>query len=147
MKKYLPQTINNPEGFTLIELLVVIAIIAILSVVGIALFTSTQQKARDSKRIQDIIAMSKAMEVNYQNNVYPTTVSSTWFSDQTVPVDPRGASAYASSGPSGTGSLSTAGYTLCATLETSIGNATSTTGANLGTTGGANGFYCRRNAQ
>lgn len=137
MKKYL----STPKGFTLIELLVVIAIIAILAIIGIALFTSTQSKARDSKRVQDITAMSKAMEVNYVvGSGYPTAVSTAWFADNAIPSNP---------GPNGasyaTNALNGTTFTFCATLENSTGNATSLTGTNLGTTGG--GFFCRKNSQ
>lgn len=158
MKRYLPTllrpaqykrlSVNTSKGFTLIELMVVIAIIAILSVVGIALFTSTQGKARDTKRIQDITAMSKAMEVNYVVGTgYQTVVSSTWFSDQQVPTNPgpNGAD-YTFLGPAGTGAITAAGYTFCATLENSTGNATDATGAGLGTTTGG-GFFCKKNSQ
>lgn len=150
MKKLLPtstslsvnKTKYNPQGFTLIELLVVIAIIAILSVVGIALFTNTQQKARDSKRIQDIAAISKALEANYSGGTgYSTSVSSAWFSDQAVPTNPNpGGATYAST------NMTTSTYMLCATMETAVGNATSSTGGGLGTTS-TGGYFCRRNSQ
>lgn len=52
------------KGFTLIELLVVISIIAILSVVGITVFTGVQKSARDVKRRGDIDAIASAMEVH-----------------------------------------------------------------------------------
>lgn len=137
MKKYLP----TPKGFTLIELLVVIAIIAILAIIGIALFTSTQSKARDSKRVQDITAMSKAMEVNYVVGTgYLTAVSTAWFADQQIPTNPSpGGASYA------TNTITASSFTFCTQLENSTGNATSLTGAGLGTTGG--GFFCKRNSQ
>lgn len=142
MKKYLPKTTNNPQGFTLIELLVVIAIIAILAIVGIALFTGAQSKARDAKRVQDIVAMSKAMEVNYVSGTgYTTTVSSAWFSDQVVPTNPSpGGAAYT------TGTPTTSTFTFCATLENSTGNATASDGTGIGTTA-TGGFFCKKNSQ
>ncbi len=145
MKKLLPTStplsVNQTKGFTLIELLVVIAIIAILSVIGVALFTSTQSKARDSKRVQDIISMSKGMEVNYVTGTgYPASVSSTWFADGAIPTNPSpGGSAY------NTTTLNSVNYTFCANLENSTGNATGGTGTNLGTTGGS--WFCRKNSQ
>ena len=141
MKKLLPKTSTNIQGFTLIELLVVIAIIAILAIVGFALLTQTQARARDSKRVQDIVAMSKAMEANYVVGTgYATVVQTNWFSDQIVPVNP---------GPNGatyaTTSMTTSTYTFCASLENSTGNATSSTGTGLGTASSA--FFCKRNQQ
>ena len=66
---YLP---DKSKGFTLVELLVVISIIAILSVIGITIFTSTQSVARDAKRRADANAIHKALE-QYKliNGSYP----------------------------------------------------------------------------
>lgn len=60
------------KGFTLIELLVVISIIAILSLIGITVFTGVQKNARDAKRRGDMKAISNALE-QYKavNNKYP----------------------------------------------------------------------------
>ena len=140
MKKSLPNISKTPQGFTLIELLVVISIIAILAVVGITLFSGAQNKARDARRKSDIIAMSKAMEVNYVvGSGYPTAVSTAWFSDQAIPSNP---------GPYGasyaTNTITTTSYVFCATLENSTGNYTGLTGATA-TTGG--GFFCKKNSQ
>lgn len=77
------------KGFTLIELLVVISIIAILSVIGITIFTGVQKNARDSRRKVDIESISKSMETNYneQTGVYiPLAV--TMFASGVIPTDP-----------------------------------------------------------
>lgn len=146
MQKYLPTSkyfsVNKTKGFTLIELLVVIAIIAILSIVGIALFSGVQSKARDNKRTQDVIAISKALEAQYKAGTgYSTAVDATWFADQQIPTNPNpGGAAYNSSG------MSTSTFTVCANLENSTGNATSNAGAGLGTTS-AGGFFCKKNSQ
>lgn len=58
---------NIRNGFTLIELLVVMAILAILVVSGVASFTSTQKKSRDTKRKNDLRQISLAMESYYND--------------------------------------------------------------------------------
>ncbi len=142
MKINLPKVSKSVRGFTLIELLVVIAIIAILAVVGIALFSGAQSKARDTKRVQDITAMSKAMEINYVSGTgYTTTVAGSWFADNIIPSNPSpGGATYA------TNTITTSSFTFCGTLENSTGNATSNTGGGLGTTA-TGGFFCRKNSQ
>ena len=51
----------------MIELLVVIVILGILSVIGLGSFSSSQMKARDSKRKTDLRAISDALEVYYND--------------------------------------------------------------------------------
>ena len=54
-------------AFTLIELLVVISIIGVLSVIGLNSFGSARVKARDSNRKSDLSAISKALELYYND--------------------------------------------------------------------------------
>ncbi|MDP3973846.1 MAG: type II secretion system protein [Candidatus Daviesbacteria bacterium] len=61
MKKLLPNFIR-PHGFTLIELMVVVAIIAILAVIGFAIFQNAQKNARDGIRRGEINNLSKSIE-------------------------------------------------------------------------------------
>lgn len=62
IKKYQKNT-----GFTMIELLIVIVIMGILSVVGLGTFTSSQIKARDSRRKSDLRTISDSLEVYYND--------------------------------------------------------------------------------
>lgn len=95
MKKLLPKlwykSARNPSGFTLIELLVVITIIAILAVIGLAIFSGVQSRARNAKRRQDVIAIGKGMEVNKGSTsaTYPV-ISGSWFAGGNVPQEGTG---------------------------------------------------------
>lgn len=60
----------RPYGFTLIELLVVITIIAILSVMGMAVYGGLQKNARDAKRRTDLDAIAKALAQYYVQKKY-----------------------------------------------------------------------------
>ncbi len=72
------------RGFTLLELMIAIAIVGILSAVGIASFSNTLQKARDTKRKEDFQAIQKALQLYYNdNNKFPTTT--TWVYSSTNP--------------------------------------------------------------
>lgn len=63
-------------GFTLIELLVVIAIIGILSTMAIIALSSARAKSRDSKRVADMQAIQKALELYYaDNSSYPSIIT------------------------------------------------------------------------
>ncbi len=103
------------RGFTLIELLVVISIIAILSVVGITVFTGVQKSARDAKRRGDIEAISKAFEVKYNNkgsyeDLAPANNNSL-FASGSFPKDPKGVD-YTIIKNNDTG-----GFRICAALQ------------------------------
>lgn len=67
---------SNNKGYTLIELLVVIAIIGLLSGVVIVSLQSARAKARDAKRIQDLVQLRNAIEL-YKTAVGTYPVSST----------------------------------------------------------------------
>ena len=60
------------KGFTLIELLVVITIIGILATGATTIYTSAQQKARDSIRQTDLLSVKSAVEQSYgDKGAYP----------------------------------------------------------------------------
>lgn len=77
------------KGFTLVELLVVVAIIAILSVIGLTIFTSAQFNARDARRKSDVDAIANALETNkpVASIYYKSPTDGSWFSGSTVPTD------------------------------------------------------------
>lgn len=101
MKKLLPKTKHNSSGFTLVELLVVISIIAILSVIGITIFSGVQKNARDARRNADVQSISQALEVHYGDTTCGATAVSYcapepgWFSSGTLPKDPQTGADYA----------------------------------------------------
>lgn len=79
------------SGFTLIELLIVVVILAILSVIGLVVFTGLQGNARDAKRREDIQAIAKAYEANYNLTTFNYAVLTDVDFSNEFPEDPRGA--------------------------------------------------------
>lgn len=77
----------NKSGFTLVELLVVISIIAILSVIGITVFSGVQKSARDARRRVDINSIANAMEVNKTTADY-SVPKTDQFAGGSIPHDP-----------------------------------------------------------
>ena len=128
------------RGFTLFELLVSISIIAILTALATISFSNAQKKARDTKRIQDVDAVKKALEMYYSNNsyAYPSDLDDLTETDpaylQKVPVDPKEGTDYVYD--------TSDGFCLCAQLEdANKGNA----GVNCDFDG--TGYYCAKNQQ
>jgi general secretion pathway protein G len=92
------------RGFTLIELLVVMAILGILAVVGLRSFRSSQMKARDAQRKNDLGQMQRALEAYYNDKgVYPAetdlpAAGAIWQDNidggalymKAIPTDPKG---------------------------------------------------------
>lgn len=62
----------SKKGFTLLELLVVIAIIGILSTATVVNLNLAKAKARDARRLSDIVQIQRALELyNYTHDGYP----------------------------------------------------------------------------
>lgn len=55
------------NGFTLVELLIVIVIIGILASIGIASFSSSQMKSRDTQRKANLKQIANALEIYYND--------------------------------------------------------------------------------
>jgi prepilin-type N-terminal cleavage/methylation domain-containing protein len=110
---------SNARGFTLIELLVVIAIIGILASIVLASLNSARLKGRDARRLADVDAIKKAVELYYSDhNAYPPTLSTANLVTpgyiSVVPTDPSTGAAYLYAGLGGATCTS---YHLGATLE------------------------------
>lgn len=58
------------KGFTLIELLVVISIVALLSTIGLTVYSVVLKNGRDAKRQSDIRQIQSALEQYFTDNLY-----------------------------------------------------------------------------
>lgn len=64
--------ISSRQGFTIVELLIVIVVVAVLATVSVSAFNGTQQRARDTQRVQDMQTIVKALELyKTQHGSYP----------------------------------------------------------------------------
>ncbi|MFA9288577.1 MAG: type II secretion system protein [Weeksellaceae bacterium] len=64
------------KGFTIIEMIVVISIIALLSSIAVNSYTGISEKARDTRRKDDLRTISTALNAYYAaNGKYPTAGS------------------------------------------------------------------------
>jgi len=67
-QKYLGVVLRNKRGFTLIELLTVISVISFIATAGIAALNTARAKARDATILADVDALTKALELYYDDN-------------------------------------------------------------------------------
>jgi len=139
-----------PKGFTLIELLVAISIIGILSAVGFASFSQAQKSSRDTRRMEDMTAIQKALEQYYSlAGVYPNDVlfgGSLSFGTSTlmnlVPVDPKNSASYVYNYSPLAGQTA---FCLCAYLEVNAKGNASNLSCNWTST--PKNYYCVANQQ
>lgn len=72
-------TLNANDAFTLIELIIVMALMAILATAIWGNFFTSLTKGRDSRRKQDLDAVSKAVELYYNDaKAYPLPALIQW---------------------------------------------------------------------
>jgi len=89
--------LKRKKGFTLLELLVVIAIIGLFAAITVILLSNSRMKSRDAKRIRDLNAIQKALELYYNaNNKYPMNLDELVALDllSAKPVDPYNRGVY-----------------------------------------------------
>jgi prepilin-type N-terminal cleavage/methylation domain-containing protein len=84
MDRFLPRTSQNTAGFTLVELMVVMAIIAVLSVVGMGVYSGIQSNARDARRREELDSIVKALEINKSSSTYQK-ITASQFQDGNYP--------------------------------------------------------------
>ena len=68
--------LKNKRAFTLIEILISIAVIGVLTTLVLASLSGSRERARDTRRKQDLQQMRAALEVYYNTNgQYPLEVN------------------------------------------------------------------------
>jgi prepilin-type N-terminal cleavage/methylation domain-containing protein len=148
----LSRSLKYKKGFTLLELLIVISIIGILVTVAAASYTSSQQKARNSRRMSDMKAVQNAAEQYYSAQTSPAypdqnnLASFGTYLPQGYPTDPKNNAPFVYTYVNQSGDTTT--YCACAELEpagsSDAGNSADSvcSWANSG-----RAFYCVSNLQ
>jgi len=132
------------SAFTLFELLVVISIIGILIAVASVAYGGSQKKARDSRKIEDLNGIQKAMEMAYSQfgYTYPATQAALVATGtlQVWPKDPKGVGY---SGP-----MASTGYCICTAMDNlNGGNATAANCTSFTNDTNSATYYCVKNQQ
>lgn len=69
-----PRQTSLRSGFSLIELVVVITILTIIAGIALPQYSQFSAKAQDSRRVSDLVAVEKALDLYFtQFGTYPTT--------------------------------------------------------------------------
>ncbi len=142
---------SGKKGFSLLELLVVIGIIGILVSIGTVAYRSAQERARDSRRRQDVDAVGKALEQYYADNLsYPASGDcsgyETYFAGN-IPSDPVTGTSYVQGGDC---AVDGSAFCVCAELEAEgAGNAyEKAAGSTCSWSGaGSQDYYCVQSLQ
>jgi prepilin-type N-terminal cleavage/methylation domain-containing protein len=83
---------RKQSGFTIVELLIVIVVIGILATLVLVTFTGIQERARNTKRQTDILAVASHIEAYFADSGnYPTLANMndpTWVSTNLKGLDP-----------------------------------------------------------
>lgn len=75
-------------GFTLVELLIAVSVIAILSAIGVTIFSEVTVKTRNNARKNDLKQIQQALELYYEtNHFYPNPNSGVVGVESCAPVD------------------------------------------------------------
>lgn len=132
------------KAFSLIEIVVVVTIIAIMVAVAATNFEGMNKKSRDARRIEDLNAIQKAMELAYDKSgeIYPINVNS---------VLEKGVLNSWPQNPTGGGyalSATTTNYCVCALMETGKnGNSTAYNCNSFTSDPNSATYYCVKNQQ
>ncbi len=75
-KQYVDTMQCMKRGFTIIELLIVMAIIGMLASIMLVTFSTLQAKSRDTRRVEDVRELQKALGMYYiESNQFPISAS------------------------------------------------------------------------
>lgn len=62
---------KTTSGFTIVELLIVIVVVAVLAAISVVAYNGIQQRARDTKRQQDVAQIAKLLQIYASNTSSP----------------------------------------------------------------------------